>query len=761
MAIEEPFIWGPGGKAMTPEEVEKERRIAEALIAQGVDTSPVGHWTQGAARVAQALAGAVRRGRADSIEKAERAKVAGLSPFDLAAAAEAAPAAAVAEAPAVPAQAPAAPSFAGGGASRTMEMPANPELAQAIQEHATAAGIDPVDLATAISYETAGTFDPWKAGPRTQWGQHRGLIQWGEPQAKQYGVSADMPVRDQVAAAVKYLQDRGVKPGMGLMDIYSAINAGSVGRYNASDAHNGGAPGTVADKVNNQMAGHREKAMALLASLQQQPQAAPAAGQGTPVQVASADPGFVPQAAAGAAPARAVAGQVQPGNIDLNARPVVRNSDGSISTVRSMSINVDGKEVLIPTVAEDGSRTLSDEEAVQQFRRSGKHLGIFDTPENATAYANQLHTDQERQYASPAPVQRVAQAMAAPVQASPSVPSVPAGPNVNLQNAMAIISSPWASREQKAQAQIAVKLWEQQRQQAYDRMSKAEQRAYDAQVRREQRVYDEQTRRQGWTREDQIREQTWRREDINKQVDRDFQTSAPTPDMKEYNLYVKQAQEAGQPVDDFRTWQQSMKKAGATNITTTVGGSDDFYKELDKKAATMFATLDEEGYKAQTKIGQIDRLEGLLSAAQANPFPALRQLAGEYGIKTEGLDDIQAAQALINELVPQQRPPGTGPMSDADLALYKQSIPRIINQPGGNKLIIDTMRGITQYTMDQAAIARAVANREISPKEGRERLAALRNPLSDFAKIVRDRPEPAADQGGWTEINGVKIRRKQ
>lgn len=141
------------------------------------------------------------------------------------------------------------------------------DIREGILSAAQALGVDPVDLATAISYETAGTFDPTKRGPTTQWGQHRGLIQFGEPQAQQYGVNWDDPIGSQLGpggAVVQYLKATGVQPGMGLLDIYSAINAGGVGRYGASDANNGGAPGTVADKVNNQMAGHRMKAMALL-----------------------------------------------------------------------------------------------------------------------------------------------------------------------------------------------------------------------------------------------------------------------------------------------------------------------------------------------------------------------------------------------------------------------------------------------------------------------------------------------------------------
>jgi hypothetical protein len=83
------------------------------------------------------------------------------------------------------------------------------------------------------------------------------------------------------------------------------------------------------------------------------------------------------------------------GNIDLTQRPRYRNPDGSISTVHSKSWNFGRGEVLLPTVAEDGSHIMSDDEAKQQYRETGRHLGIFDTPGHATDYANNyLHQDQ-------------------------------------------------------------------------------------------------------------------------------------------------------------------------------------------------------------------------------------------------------------------------------------------------------------------------------------------------------------------------------
>ena len=90
------------------------------------------------------------------------------------------------------------------------------------------------------------------------------------------------------------------------------------------------------------------------------------------------------------------------GNIDLNNRPVVQNPDGTVSTVKSKSFNIDGKEVLLPTISQDG-RVMSDNEAIGNYLKTGQNLGIFNTIADANTAAQQIHNQQAQLYGNAAP----------------------------------------------------------------------------------------------------------------------------------------------------------------------------------------------------------------------------------------------------------------------------------------------------------------------------------------------------------------------
>jgi hypothetical protein len=181
------------------------------------------------------------------------------------------------------------------------------------------------------------------------------------------------------------------------------------------------------------------------------------------------------------------------------------------------------------------------------------------------------------------------------------------------------------------------------------------------------------------------------------------------------------------------TFQQFMTMRRPPGTTVNVGGEvSPFDKKVQEGKATMFLEIEKSGIAAQRSAQDINRLDKLLSNIDTGGAAAFKQFAGNFGINTENLDDIQAAQAIINKLVPAQRPSGSGPMSDADLELFKQSMPRIINQPGGNKLIIESMKAINRYLIEEGKIAAEVTARRITPEEGTARMFALGNPVQDF-----------------------------
>lgn len=141
------------------------------------------------------------------------------------------------------------------------------EIQKGIVQIANRFNMDPVDVATFMRYETGGTLDPYQPGPITQWGQHRGLIQMGEVQQKEYGINLDprrgpvSTIAEQFAAIEKYFvankfdkwlaDNPNATVHQKRLAMYATVNAGSPYKVDATDQYNGGAPGTVIDKVND------------------------------------------------------------------------------------------------------------------------------------------------------------------------------------------------------------------------------------------------------------------------------------------------------------------------------------------------------------------------------------------------------------------------------------------------------------------------------------------------------------------------------
>jgi hypothetical protein len=93
-----------------------------------------------------------------------------------------------------------------------------------------------------------------------------------------------------------------------------------------------------------------------------------------------------------------VNGLIEQGNVNLHNRPTVHNIDGSISTVRSITVTVDdGSAYLISTVSDQGY-IMSNQEAIDCFLVSGQHLGHFVNEDCANRYAVLLHEEQAEEY---------------------------------------------------------------------------------------------------------------------------------------------------------------------------------------------------------------------------------------------------------------------------------------------------------------------------------------------------------------------------
>jgi len=156
----------------------------------------------------------------------------------------------------------------------------------------------------------------------------------------------------------------------------------------------------------------------------------------------------------------------------------------------------------------------------------------------------------------------------------------------------------------------------------------------------------------------------------------------------------------------------------------------------------------EAGRNAQRNNATLGVLENLLESAPQGGQGRVVQMAGGLGVDLGGLSEVQAADALISQLVPLQRAPGSGTMSDMDLELYKRSLPSILNLPEANKLVIETQRALNDYTIAHAQIEQGLIDGRITEQEAIAQKAAIPNPLENFKAFVNRQSGAASPAAG-------------
>lgn len=790
MAIANPFVWGRGGAQLTPDQIAKQREIADALMKTGMDYSPVGSWTQGAARVADSLVGALQNRRLDSREAANQAYDADQAK-GLSAALFGDPSAAAAPSDALPApDAQAQVAATSPAPDGSVPAPKSGDVYSGFMAPVQAAIKNPYALAAvAATGDHESSFSPKLAGgswadpsESGQAGQAGGVMSWRGPRLAALrnfaGGSNGTPeqqgqffVQEDPQLIAKLNNAGSLEEAQGLMN-----NAWAFKGYN---------------RFGGEAASRLRSAQSYLPRFQgDQAAAAPAQAYvdpqvSAPKQIASLDPsaGMASIPAAGTP----LPGQPAPGEqIPVpTSRPSV--SDAVTMAMAQNGVGADAQPDLsggIP-IPEGSpavpsallSRTpMANQTGGMQDATTGllavpaKTTSIPSDPTAAAAPPMSPPVDVPTVPVMPSPVSapQVAAAQAAPAaalapqgvqQVAQALMPQGTSPAV-LQRAMMAVSDPRTSEGTRRVAGLLIQQEQTRRQAIAEQQLKQQDPEYQANLaltksnlaknEREANapinangvLVDPKTYKPVYQPGISATDQATLNLNTRK-ADDERSNNALTPDIKEYNFYADAARKDGHdPVAPDVFWAAQKKSGAGGTVINNGDNSGAFAKKADEEAATRMGGYISDGTAANRMLGDVQQLADLGSqigtGKGAQVMAAIGPYAQAMGVDMKGLGEAQAYQAVIDRMAPNMRPTGAGSSSDTDVKMFLNSLPSLGNVPGGNQIITQTLAAIQQQKIAAAQIAqKAMMPKEaggISWQQAEQQIRDLGNPYETFNK---------------------------
>jgi len=222
---------------------------------------------------------------------------------------------------------------------------------------------------------------------------------------------------------------------------------------------------------------------------------------------------------------------------------------------------------------------------------------------------------------------------------------------------------------------------------------------------------------------------------------------------------------------DQQFWQSfNAKRLGgpSTNVTVDQRGENEFSKEAGKLTAQRYNGMIEDVPAAKQMLSDVQTLTTLGRQIGTGKEAQIKASLGPYaealGVKIDKLGEIQAFEAIVNRMAPGLRVKGSGAQSDYELKNFLKSLPSLGTTPEGNEMASRVMQGLYENKLKAADIASAALNGEITRKEADQRIRDLPDPMKEYRDYVKNNPGASVrpnEEGGWTVIDGVKIREKK
>jgi hypothetical protein len=731
-----------------PDEIERKRKLAEALLASSASTAPIGHWTQGAARLAQALSGKFQQARLDKAEKS-----------GLASANEASNAVnwgnifggsggdnrfTVADTQGSGSGGFSSASASSSGAHSGSTNVSDPDIFNSFMETVKEGGVtNPYGLAAIAAtgkHEsgfspknvygnwadpsesgrqlTAGGAMSWN-GPRYEAMKQFVAANGGDPSRPDPRLQAQYFLKEDPELIARLNAAKSPEEAQTLMN-----NAWRFAGYNR--------PGGEAARRISTARGFAGQFEGLSGQQQAPVQVAsldPSAGMGQPAP--APQPSSQGTVGVGSVPAGAGGQPV----LDVTQMPQLSAAAGlPFQGAPQQQAMAQPANPVAQALIKGGQGQLSPEGMAAHDKSLGGILAGNSgqaTPQAQKIAQTLLGRGQGQNYFPPAPDPNRP-------DFAPQSMQQPA-PQDNVQQLMAVINHPYATREQKMMAANAL-------QQIQQRNDPANQ--LDLEYKRAQldALKAKPTAKIGFmTLPDGT---VVRTNDTTGEVAPVYQGGEkPTTDIQNYEYYVRKETEAGrQPLGPME-YERELKRAGATNInnnngTTTPDG--DFRKKLDENEGKQWSDYKTTGTVSAGMNQDFQVLGELMKVAPQGPITG--RLAEAFpGVSSAG----DAFQSIVKRIAPTLRAPGSGSTSDIEYDGMLRSLPALKNSREANQMILSIMQAKQQLNVKRAGIITDYQSKKLNIDQAREAMQQL-----DSQSILTPEIKTALDAIGPQPLKG-------